>query len=83
MVKGEIEHTEDIIFYTIRVSLDDKKKDAVVTLTPLKGDFIIYATRNGDLPTKANHEFISQDHYLILGLNQQHNKEVQEYIIGV
>lgn len=47
MVKGEISCSDEILFYTIRVSLDDKKKDALVTLTKLKGDYIIFASKNG------------------------------------
>lgn len=52
-VRGEIIETNEIIYYTIRVSLDNKnKKNVIVSLTSLKGDYIIFANRNGSLPNK-------------------------------
>lgn len=46
-VKGEISKSDDIIYYTIRASLDENQKDALISLTKIKGDYIIYANRNG------------------------------------
>lgn len=82
-MRGEIKETEEIIYYTIRVSLkNDSKKNLIVSLTSLKGDFLIFANRNGELPSRDQHEFFSEDNHLQLPISQNQS-EPQEYIIGV
>jgi hypothetical protein len=59
-MRGEIKESEEIIYYTIRVSLDNKnKKEVLVSLTSLKGDFVIFANRNGEFPNREAREFYS------------------------
>lgn len=64
-MRGEIKETEETIYYTIRVSLkNDSKKNVIVSLTSLKGDFLVFANRNGELPNRNQHEFFSEDNHL-------------------
>lgn len=41
----------------------------MVLLTALKGDFIIFANRNGEFPDRKNHEYFSEDNFLKLPVN--------------
>ena len=51
-------------------------------MTPLKGDFILFANKNGKLPTKSKNEFQTDENYLNLPI-KENGKEITEYIIGV
>ena len=80
--RGEIEKNDEVLYYTIKISLDKDYDRTRLNLTALKGDFVIFANHNGKLPTKENNAFYSEDHHLILPLKE--NQEViDEYIIGV
>ena len=80
--RGEITNNDEVLYYTIKLSLDKDYDQTRLNLTALKGDFIIFANHNGKLPTKENNAFYSEDHHLILPL--KNNEEViDEYIIGV
>ena len=82
-VKGELVSASEMIYYAINITLDQMQVNSmVVTLTPLKGHFVILANRNGVLPTMNNKEFFSENNHLELsGLDKM--KEKEEYIIGV
>ena len=81
--RGEITNNDEILYYTIKISLDHiKNEKARVNLTSLKGDFILFANKNGKLPTKKQNEFQTDENYLNLPI-KENGKEITEYIIGV
>lgn len=81
--KAKITNNKEIIYYTIKVSLSSKKANSVIVdLNPLKGRFIIFASRSGYLPTKIRNDIISNDHSLEL-FYKNYDEEDEEYIIGV
>ena len=81
--RGEISNENEIQYFTIRIALDESQTENThVNLTPLKGDFNIFANHNGQLPTKDNNQFYSEDHNLTLPI-KLNDKKVEEYIIGV
>ena len=81
--KAKILNNKEIIYYTIKVSLGEKKANSVIIdLNPLKGRFIIFASRAGYLPLKTKNDIISNNHRLEL-FYKDYDKEDQEYIIGV
>ena len=81
-LRGDLSSQNEIQYYTIKLSLDDKQAGSVrVNLTPLKGDFNLLASKNGKLPTKDKHELFTQDNHLELPLDD--NKAIEEYMIGV
>ena len=82
-VKGELATTAEMLYYTINITLDQMQTNSMVlTLTPLKGTFVMLANRNGVLPTMNNKEFFSENNHLELsGLDKV--KEKEEYIIGI
>ena len=53
-----------------------------MNLTPIKGDFIMYANNNGILPSKLDNQKSSTDNKLELEMSCD-GKKVQEYLIGV
>jgi hypothetical protein len=83
-----VQHTDilhdskDILYYNINVSLDKGKAGTVsVDLVPLKGHFVIFASRNGKLPTRKNNEILTEnDHLELLYDNYEDH---HEYLIGV
>ena len=82
-VRGSLTHISDILYYSIRVSLDDvKASSVVVNLSPLKGNFIMFANRNGILPTKNHNEFFSENNHLELKISEG-KKETEEFFIGI
>lgn len=82
-VKGNISDEKEIIYYSIKVSLEDTKTDSIsVNLIPLKGNFIMYANRNEILPTKSNHEFFSENNHLELKI-EVNKKTTEEFLIGI
>lgn len=82
-VRGEVTSLHEIAYYTIKVSLETEQASSVsVYLTPLKGHYLIFANRNGKLPTPESREFYSQNNHLELNYNKDSNTH-DEYIIGV
>jgi hypothetical protein len=81
--RGQVRSSAEVLYYTINITLDQIQTNSmVVTLTPLKGTFVLLANRNGVLPTMDNKEFFSENNHLELnGLDKV--KEKEEYIIGV
>lgn len=70
-MRGEVRETEETIYYTIKVSLKNEvKKNVIVSLTSLKGDFLVFANRNGEFPTRTQHEFFTEDNHLQLPISQ-------------
>ena len=48
-----VSHTEEIVYYMINLSLEEDKANSVsVDLVPIKGQFLIFASRSGKLPSK-------------------------------
>ena len=81
--RGEIVDEKEIQYFTIKIALDESQTENThLNLTPLKGDFILFANHNGQLPTKDNNQFFSEDHNLTLPI-KLNDKRVDEYIIGV
>lgn len=81
-IRGEIVQPTDIIYYTFRVSLESASSSAInVVLTPLKGSYLIFASRNGKLPSSTSAEFFSQNNQLELKTSK--DKQPEEFIIGV
>ena len=82
-VRGEITKKTEIVYYTMKLSLDSSKASSVsVNLTPLKGKFTMFASRTGKMPTKENHELISENNHLEF-LYKEYNESKEEYILGV
>lgn len=82
-VRGEITHKNEVVYYTIKAALETQRASTVsVNLTPLKGQYVMFANRNGKLPTKDNKELSSLNHHLELSYQTYDNKQ-DEYIIGV
>ena len=82
-VRGNITHSSDIIFYSIRISLDDiKASSVVVNLTPTKGTFIMFANRNGVLPGLYHHEFFSENNHLELKVSEG-KQQTEDFLIGI
>lgn len=54
----------------------------IVTLTPLKGTYVIFANRNGKLPTQSVNELFSMNNHLEL-LYQSYEQKQDEYVIGI
>jgi hypothetical protein len=82
-VRGEVNQRNEIVYYTIKVSLESQQASSVgVYLTPLRGTFVIFANKNGKLPTPDNKEFYSMNHHLELSYPKDSNSH-DEYVIGV
>ena len=82
-VRGNITHSSEIVYYSIRISLDDVKASSVqVNLTPTKGSFALYANRNGVLPSIEHNEFFTEDNRLELKI-PDNKKVTEEFLIGV
>lgn len=82
-VRGELKNANEIAYFTIKISLEKEQANSVsVYLTPVKGQFILFANKNGKLPTIDNKEFYSMDNHLELSYQMDENTH-DEYIIGV
>ena len=82
-LRAEIHDSSDVIYYTIKVSLESEQASSVsIVLTPLKGQFVIFANRNGKVPSLDNREFYSMSNHLELFYENTEAK-LNEYIIGV
>lgn len=55
------------MYFTINLSLENEIAETVsVDLTPLKGHFVMFANREGKLPTLENNDLISYNNSLEL-----------------
>ena len=80
-MKGQLDG-DQILYYTIKVSLENNKASSVsIDLVPIRGKFVMFASRIGKFPTKDQNEKISYDNHLDL-LYQNYNDN-HEYIIGI
>ena len=81
--RGEVRSSTEIVYYTIKLSLDNEKASTVsINLVPLKGDYTMFANRDGKLPTRENYQIISDNHQIDLNYKDYNNAD-DEYIIGV
>ena len=81
--RGELTSSAEVLYYTVRITLDQAQRSSmVVNLTPLKGNFVLMANRNGVLPTMQNKEFFSENNHLELNILDKVKTE-EEYIVGV
>ncbi len=79
--RGNLESNDEVLYYTIKLSLDKTEvTKAFVNLTPLKGNFLLFANDNPQLPTKDKNVYFSENNILELPMNSNSN---DEYIIGV
>lgn len=82
-IRGEVHSAEETIYYTIKLSLESQQASSVsIVLTPLKGQFLLFANRNGRLPTPDNREFHSMNNQLELAYESSEARP-NEYVIGV
>lgn len=82
-VRGEIGKSTEIVYYTIKLSLNEEQASTVtINLTPLKGSYIMFANRNGKLPTADNPDLTSDSNHLELSY-REYDQSKDEYIIGV
>jgi hypothetical protein len=82
-VRGHLMHSKETMYYSIRLSLDDVKASTInVHLTPVKGTFLMFANRNGILPSSDHNEFFSENNHLELKIDSG-KKETEEFYIGV
>ena len=81
-MRGELQSPKDITYYTIKLQTDQLADVyARVNLSPLKGEYVLFASRDGKLPTAESREFFSTNHQLDLPFNPQQVQ--QDYILGV
>ena len=81
--RGEVLSVDEVVYYTVKLSLNEAKASSVsISLTPLKGDYTMFANRNGKLPTKDDYEIVSDHHQIDLNYKEYSSSE-NEYIIGV
>lgn len=81
--RGEITSKSEIVYYTFKVSLDERSASTInLTLTPLKGNYVMFARRDGRLPTPDFKEFSSFNNRLELTRNLS-LKEPEEFTVGV
>ena len=82
-VRGHLMHSKEVMYYSIRLSLDDVKSSTInVHLNPIKGTFLMFANRNGTLPSTNHNEFFSENNHLELKIDND-KKETEEFFIGV
>ena len=82
-VRGEINHKNEIVYYSIKAQSTSESSSMVnFVLTPLKGQYTIFANSNGKMPTKSSHEFISMNSHLEIQPGTSKSEE-KEYIIGI
>ena len=82
-VRGEITKADEVIYYTMKISLDRVQASTVnINLTPLKGKYVMFVSRTGKLPTRKNNELISENNHLEF-LYKDYSESNDEYIIGV
>lgn len=82
-LRSEIHNPDEIIYFTIKVSLENEQASSVsIGLTPLKGQYIMFANRNGKLPTTDNREFYSISNHLEL-FYENSDAKLNEFIIGI
>lgn len=81
-VRGELRGSSDVAYYAFRSSLQGKPDSMItVALTPLKGSFVMFAERNGKLPSPDSAEYFSENNSLELALSNA--KQPEEFIVGV
>lgn len=82
-VRGEISKADEVVYYTIKLALTEEQASTVtINLTPLKGSFMMFANRNGKMPTMESHDLASDSNHLELSY-KEYNEAKDEYIIGV
>lgn len=80
--RGEISRKKEVIYYTIKLASDKQTPStAVIVLTPLKGEYFLFASRDGKLPTRERKELFSSTHQLELSYGDDVKHE--EWIIGI
>ena len=81
-IRGSLSNYKDIRYYTIKASLEiDQANSVSVNITPVKGSFILFASRNGKIPTKDDNDLFSTNNTIELTYDDYSNHE--EHIIGV
>lgn len=81
--KGEIGSKNEVVYYTVKVSSDKiNKRKTRITLTSIKGNFIMFANKNGKMPTKEKHQFYSDEYSMTFPPIEKGDK-IEEYIVGV
>lgn len=81
-IRGSLSNYKDIRYYTIKASLGTDQANSVsVNITPIKGSFILFASRNGKIPTKDDNDLFSTNNTIELTYDEYSNHE--EHIIGV
>ena len=64
---GNLIKPKDMIYYMINISLHEDQANSVsIDLTPIKGKFMMVATRGGKLPSLSNFDVKSTDNHLSL-----------------
>lgn len=87
LIAGKLENgvlysSKDISYYNIQISLEENQAQSVnVDLVPLKGKFILIASKSERIPTMDSCDLISYDNHLDLVYKNHELKS--EYIIGV
>jgi hypothetical protein len=84
-IRGQLTNFKEIAYYTLKAVWDTSISQRKVTciLTPLKGDFIMFANTESSLPTKKSHQKISQDHHLEFELSPNSLETHSEFILGI
>lgn len=87
LIAGKLENgvlysKQDISYYSIQISLEENQAQSVnVDLVPLKGRFILIASKSERIPTIDSYDIISYDNHL--DLVYKNHELNSEYIIGV
>lgn len=82
-VRGEITKADEILYYTMKISLDRTKASSVsINLTPLKGRYVMFVSRTGKLPTRQINELVSENNHLEF-LYKDYSESSDEYVVGI
>lgn len=78
--KGSLSDNKQILYYTTKISLDPSNSNLItVDLTPIKGEFIMFASNTGRLPNKEINDIFSQNNQISLKFSEDDD----DYIIGI
>ena len=84
-IRGKLTNFKEISYYTLKAVWDTSISQKKVTciLTPLKGDFIMFASTDSSMPTKKVNQKISLDHHLEFELPPNSPESYSEFILGI
>ncbi len=81
-LRGSLKSSDDVIYYAIKASLSENKSNSVlINLSPLKGNYDIFSSRKGVVPTREKCNLFSTNNHLELSY-EDYNKN-EEHIIGI